>query len=84
MSELDRNVNMPIKFCSEAKYGLYIYFVNKTKVILRLNVDMAKPLVYENMSIITGIIWPYFRRNQVYNTEMPSVRIEPSVQTVCM
>lgn len=37
---------------------------------------MAKGLVNGNMRIITEIIWPHFRRNQVYDTDILSARVD--------
>lgn len=45
-------------------------------MILRSNIDLAKGqysiLVSGNMGFITEIIWPYFRRDQVFDTDIPS------------
>lgn len=46
------------------------------KVMLRSNIDVAKGLVNGNMGIITEIIWPHFRHDQVYDSDIPSVRID--------
>lgn len=46
------------------------------KVMLRSNIDVTKGLVNGNMGIITEIIWPHFRRDQVYDSDIPSVRID--------
>ncbi|XP_044599069.1 ATP-dependent DNA helicase PIF1-like [Cotesia glomerata] len=46
------------------------------KVMLRSNIDVSKGLVNGNMGFITEIIWPNFRRDQVYAEDIPSVRID--------
>lgn len=46
------------------------------KVMLRSNIDMSKGLVNGNMGFITEIIWPNFRRGQLYADDIPSVRID--------
>lgn len=44
--------------------------------MLRYNVDVSKGLVNGANGHITEIIWPCFRRAQMYNTDIPSVRID--------
>ena len=44
--------------------------------MLRYNVDVYKGLVNGAVGHITEIIWPGFRRAQMYNTDVPSVRID--------
>ncbi|XP_054746145.1 ATP-dependent DNA helicase PIF1-like [Anastrepha obliqua] len=46
------------------------------KVMLRSNIDVSKGLVKGNMGFITEIIWPNFRRDQLYAEDIPSVRID--------
>lgn len=46
------------------------------KVMLRSNIDVSKGLVNGNMGFITEIIWPNFRRGQLYAEDIPSVRID--------
>ncbi|CAG9773640.1 unnamed protein product [Ceutorhynchus assimilis] len=46
------------------------------KVMLRSNIDLSKGLVNGNMGFITEIIWPNFRRDQLYAEDIPSVRID--------
>lgn len=43
--------------------------------MLRSNIDVSKGLVNGNMGFITEIIWPNFRRGQIYAKDIPSVRI---------
>ncbi|GFQ85517.1 ATP-dependent DNA helicase PIF1 [Trichonephila clavata] len=46
------------------------------KVMLRYNVDASKGLVNGAIGHITEIIWPCFRRALMYDTDIPSVRID--------
>ncbi|KAJ8719782.1 hypothetical protein PYW08_011957 [Mythimna loreyi] len=46
------------------------------KVMLRSNVDVAKGLVNGAIGHITEIIWPYYRRAQLYDSNVPSVRVD--------
>ncbi|XP_059150287.1 uncharacterized protein LOC131937110 [Physella acuta] len=46
------------------------------KVMLRSNIDVSKGLVNGAIGYITDIIWPHFRRAQIYDTDIPSVRID--------
>lgn len=46
------------------------------KVMLRSNVDVAKGLVNGAIGHITEIIWPYYRRAQLYDSDIPSVRVD--------
>lgn len=46
------------------------------KVMLRSNINVEKGLVNGAIGNITEIIWPYFRRDQIYDTDVPSVRID--------
>lgn len=43
-------------------------------VIVTSNREISKGLISGAMDTITEVIWPYFRRVQVYNTDIPSVR----------
>ena len=54
--------------------------------MLHSNINIEKGLVNGLIGIITEIIWPHFRRDQMYNTDIPIVcvpildgihRIEP-------
>ncbi|GFQ84381.1 ATP-dependent DNA helicase [Trichonephila clavata] len=44
--------------------------------MLRYNVDVSKGLVNGAIGHITEIIWPCFRRAQISDTDIPSVRID--------
>ncbi|GFQ87799.1 ATP-dependent DNA helicase [Trichonephila clavata] len=44
--------------------------------MLRSNINIKQGLVNGAMGIITGIVWPLFHRDQIYNTDNPSVRID--------
>ncbi|GFQ66628.1 ATP-dependent DNA helicase [Trichonephila clavata] len=44
--------------------------------MLCYNVDVSKGLVNGAIGHITEIIWPCFRRAQMYDTDIPSVRID--------
>ncbi|GBP51647.1 ATP-dependent DNA helicase PIF1 [Eumeta japonica] len=44
--------------------------------MLRSNIDVSKGLVNGNMGFITEIIWPNFRRGQLYAEDIPSVRVD--------
>ncbi|GFT71150.1 ATP-dependent DNA helicase [Trichonephila clavipes] len=44
--------------------------------MLRYNVDVSKGLVNGAIGHITEIIWPCFRRAQMYDTDIPSVHID--------
>ena len=46
------------------------------KVMIRSNIDVSKGLVNGAIGNITEIIWPNFRRGQMYETDIPSVRID--------
>ncbi|KAG5677079.1 hypothetical protein PVAND_006863 [Polypedilum vanderplanki] len=46
------------------------------KVMLRSNVDVEKGLLNGAIGTIKEIIWPNFRRDQMYPTDIPSVRID--------
>ncbi|GFQ80761.1 ATP-dependent DNA helicase [Trichonephila clavata] len=45
-------------------------------MMLRYNVDVSKGLVNGAIGKVTEIIWPCFRRAQMYDTDIPSVRID--------
>lgn len=45
------------------------------KIMLRSNIDVEKGLVNGNIGFITEIIWPHFRRDQMYDTDIPSIRV---------
>lgn len=49
------------------KMLLYKGFKNfvGSKVILKLNINVPKGLVYDNIYFVTEIFWPHFRLNQV-------------------
>jgi len=46
------------------------------KVMLRSNIDLEKGLVNGSMGNITEVVWPHFRRGQIYDTDVPSVRVD--------
>lgn len=46
------------------------------KVMLRSNIDISKGLVNGAIGHITEIIWPHFRRAQMYDQDIPTVRID--------
>ncbi|XP_030750919.1 ATP-dependent DNA helicase PIF1-like [Sitophilus oryzae] len=46
------------------------------KVMMRSNIDVTKGLVNGAIGHITEIIWPQFRRTQMYETDVPSVWID--------
>lgn len=46
------------------------------KVMLRSNIDVRKGLVNGSIGNITEIVWPYFRRDQMYDDDVPSVRVD--------
>jgi ATP-dependent exoDNAse (exonuclease V) alpha subunit len=46
------------------------------RVMLRSNINFEKGLVNGLIGNITEIIWPHFRRDQLYETDLPSVRID--------
>lgn len=45
------------------------------EVMLHANVDVSKVLVNSAIGYITEIVWPHFRRKQMYETDIPSVHI---------
>src|SRR5436190_22389778 len=54
----------------------YIEIFVGAKVMLRSNIDQSKGLVNGAIGKITDIIWPHFRRGQIYEEDIPSVRID--------
>ncbi|GFX19966.1 ATP-dependent DNA helicase [Trichonephila clavipes] len=44
--------------------------------MLRWNINIEQELVNGAMGIISEIVWPLFRRDQIYDTDSPSVRID--------
>jgi ATP-dependent exoDNAse (exonuclease V) alpha subunit len=46
------------------------------RVMLRYNINTAKGLVNGAMRTITEIIWPFFRRAQLYDQDIPAVKID--------
>ncbi|CAH2091596.1 unnamed protein product [Euphydryas editha] len=52
------------------------------KVMLRYNVNVSKGLVNSDIGHITEIIWPCFRRAQMYDIDISSVRIDFSKDAV--
>ena len=46
------------------------------KVMLRSNIDTDKGLVNGAIGLIKEIVWPHFRRAQMYESDIPSVRID--------
>lgn len=49
---------------------------NGARVMLRSNINIEQGLVNGAMGTITEIVWPLFRRDQMYDTDIPSVRID--------
>ncbi len=45
------------------------------KVMLRKNIDTMKGLVNGAIGTITEIVWPLYRRGQIYENDIPAVRI---------
>ncbi|GFV91341.1 ATP-dependent DNA helicase [Trichonephila clavipes] len=54
----------------------FLKIFNGTRVMLRSNINMEQGLVNGAMGIITEIVWPLFRRDQIYDIDIPSVRID--------
>ena len=50
--------------------------VNGARVMLRSNINIEQGLVSGAMGTITEIVWPLFRRDQMYDTDIPSVCID--------
>jgi len=46
------------------------------KVMLRSNIDVTKKLVNGSIGYITEIIWPLFRRDQMYEDDIPKVKVK--------
>ncbi|GFY56290.1 ATP-dependent DNA helicase [Trichonephila inaurata madagascariensis] len=46
---------------------------NGARVMLRSNINIEQGLVNGAMTIITEIVWPLFRRDQIYDTDIPFV-----------
>jgi ATP-dependent exoDNAse (exonuclease V) alpha subunit len=74
------NVNMnKIVSCDVNKTGgmpneLEIF--KGAKVMLRSNINLQKGLVNGSMGNIIEIVWPYFRRDQMYDEDVPSVLVD--------
>lgn len=47
---------------------------NGARVMLCLNINVEQGLVNDAMGTITDIVWPLFGRDQMYYTDIPSVR----------
>lgn len=72
--QLARMVPTDIRFTGGLPREL-VLFVG-AKVMLRSNIDVAKGLVNGNIGHVTEIVWPLFRRAQVYTNDIPSVKID--------
>lgn len=46
------------------------------RIMLRSNIDLEKGLVNGSMGDIIEVVWPHFRRGQMYQTDIPSVRVD--------
>jgi ATP-dependent exoDNAse (exonuclease V) alpha subunit len=46
------------------------------KVMLRSNINLQKGLVNGSMGNIVEVVWPHFRRDQMYDSDVPSVRVD--------
>lgn len=44
--------------------------------MLRSNIDVTKGLLNGAIGHITEIIWPYYQRTQLYDSDIPSVRVD--------
>lgn len=49
---------------------------NGARVMLRSNINIEQGLVNGTMGTITEIVWALFRRDQIYDIDIPSVRID--------
>lgn len=49
---------------------------NGARVMLRSNINIEQGLVNGAMGTITEIVWPLFCRDQMYDTDIPSVVID--------
>lgn len=49
---------------------------NGARVMLRSNINIDQGLVNGAMGTIAGIVWPLFPCDQMYDTDIPSVRID--------
>lgn len=45
------------------------------KVMLRSNIDVSKGLVNGAIGFITEIIWPCYRQGQIYDQDVPTVKV---------
>ncbi|XP_076285563.1 ATP-dependent DNA helicase PIF1-like [Lasioglossum baleicum] len=74
------NVNMDniVSFDIDKTGGLpkKLEIFNGARVMLRSNINIEKGLVNGAMGTITEIVWPLFSRDQMYDTDIPSVRID--------
>jgi len=46
------------------------------KVMLRANINVSKGLVNGAIGTITEIKWPYFRKGQICDTDIPSIMLD--------
>lgn len=44
-------------------------------MMLRSIIDVEKGLVNVSIGIISDIVWPKFRRDQMYETDIPSIKV---------
>lgn len=73
---LNLNDNIPTDINKTWGLTRNLYTFIGAKIMVRSNVDATKGLVNEAIGFIIDIILPNFRLYQIYNTDLPSIRID--------
>jgi PIF1-like helicase/Helitron helicase-like domain at N-terminus len=70
---VDMDKIVPSDINETGGYPKWLEIFVGAKVMLRANISVVKGLVNGAMGHITKIIWPYFRRDQMYQDDIPKV-----------